>query len=108
MTFYGIDVTIVIAIERMVVYLATRQTLDTIKSNVMECLGKKVILRTNKGKRKVKVREGTIENVFPCIFTVRIDQGTDAERTMSFSYSDILTEAVEVTVIGTADAIQVS
>lgn len=108
MTFYTLGVTIVLVIERMVVDLATRQTLDSIKSNVIECLGKKVILRTNKGKRKVKVREGIIENVFPCIFTVRVDQGTDAERTISFSYSDILTESVEVTVVGMADAIQVS
>jgi uncharacterized protein Veg len=108
LTFYCYDVIIGEVDERMVIYLATRQTLDGIKSNVMECLGKKVILRTNKGKRKVKVREGIIENVFPCIFTVRVDQGTEAERTISFSYSDILTESVEVTVVGTSGVIQVS
>ncbi|MGX8796984.1 Veg family protein [Fusibacter sp. JL298sf-3] len=80
--------------------MATRQTLDGIKSNVMACLGKKVILKTDKGKRKAKVSEGVIEKAFPSVFTVRVDQGQDSERTVSYSYSDILTETVEVTLFG--------
>ncbi|MDN5352396.1 MAG: hypothetical protein PWQ12_1316 [Clostridiales bacterium] len=88
--------------------MATRQTLDEIKVCVGECLGKKVILKTNKGKRKAKTREGIIENVFPSVFTVRIDQGSGAERTIAYSYSDILTESVEVTVQGCAESIKVS
>jgi uncharacterized protein Veg len=84
----------------MVEDLATRQTLDGIKNNVMACLGKKVILKTNKGKRKATVSEGIIENAFPCVFTVRVDQGQYSERTVSFSYSDILTASVEVTLPG--------
>ena len=44
--------------------MATKQTLDDIKKNVQSCLGKRVVLRTNKGKRKSKVREGVIEDVF--------------------------------------------
>lgn len=92
----------------MVVKLATRQTLDDIKRNVQDCLGKKVILRTNKGKRKAKVREGIIQDAFPSVFTVRVDEGRDSERTVSFSYSDILTESVEVTILGTTDKIKVS
>ena len=88
--------------------MATRQTLDDIKRNVQGCLGKKVMLRTNKGKRKVKVREGIIQDAFPSVFTVRVDEGMDSERTVSFSYSDILTESVEVTIMDTSDKIKVS
>jgi len=88
--------------------MATKQTLDDIKKNVQGCLGKRVVLRTNKGKRKSKVREGVIEDVFPSVFIVRIDAGRDSERTISFSYSDILTESVEVTISGTTDRIMVS
>jgi uncharacterized protein Veg len=88
--------------------MATKQTLDDIKKNVQSCLGKRVVLRTNKGKRKSKVREGVIEDVFPSVFIVRIDAGRDSERTISFSYSDILTESVEVTISGTTDRIMVS
>ncbi len=88
--------------------MATRQTLDDIKRNVEDCLGKKVILRTNKGKRKSKVREGVIEDVFPSVFIVRVDEGNHSKRTISFSYSDILTETVEVTICGTTDRIMIS
>ena len=88
--------------------MATKQTLNDIKRNVQDCLGKRVVLRTNKGKRKSKVREGIIEDVFPSVFIVRIDAGSDSERTLSFSYSDILTESVEVTISGTTDRIMVS
>ncbi|MBS7527285.1 MAG: hypothetical protein PWP51_309 [Clostridiales bacterium] len=88
--------------------MATKQTLDDIKRNVQDCLGKRVVLRTNKGKRKAKVREGIIEDVFPSVFIVRIDAGRESERTISFSYSDILTESVEVTISGTTDRIMVS
>jgi uncharacterized protein Veg len=64
--------------------MATKQTLDDIKRNVQDCLGKRVVLRTNKGKRKAKVREGIIEDVFPSVFIVRIDAGRDSERFFLF------------------------
>lgn len=83
----------------MVIELATRETLTVIKRNVENCLGQKVSLRTNKGKRKVNVREGVIEDVFPSVFIVRIEDGLNTSRTVSYSYSDILTETVEVTLL---------
>lgn len=76
--------------------MATKQTLDGIKSDVMACLGKKVILKTNQGKRNSKISEGVVEKTFPCVFTVRVDQGQETERTVSYSYSDILTNTVEL------------
>lgn len=76
--------------------MATRRTLDVIKNDVMACLGKKVILKTNQGKRNSKISEGIIEKAFPCVFTVRVDNGQETERTVSYSYSDILTNTVEV------------
>lgn len=76
--------------------MATKHTLEGIKSNVMACLGKRVILKTNQGKRNSRVNEGVIEKVFPCVFTVRVDHGQETERTLSYSYSDILTNTVEV------------
>ena len=88
--------------------MATRQTLDEIKISVGECLGKRVVLKTNKGKRKAKTREGIIEKVFPSVFTVSIDQGNGSKRTIAYSYSDILTESVEVTVQGCTESIKVS
>jgi uncharacterized protein Veg len=76
--------------------LATKETLSIIKKNVQDCIGEKVILKTNKGRKKVLVKEGVLEEVYSNIFIVRINNGLESERTVSYSYSDVLTETVEI------------
>lgn len=76
--------------------MATKETLSIIKRNVQDCIGEKVILKTNKGRKKVLVKEGVLEEVYSNIFIVRINNGLDSERTVSYSYSDVLTETVEI------------
>jgi len=80
-------------------------TLNKIRKDVENCLGKKVLLRTNKGKRKVKVNEGVLQFAYPSVFTVKIVSGLDSDRTVSYSYSDILTETVELTICDNPDYI---
>lgn len=77
--------------------MATKETLSQLKKNVENCLGQKVVLKTNKGRKRVFVKEGVLEEVYPSIFVVRIDGGKNSERKVSYSYSDILTETVEIT-----------
>ncbi|MCK8059294.1 MULTISPECIES: Veg family protein [unclassified Fusibacter] len=77
--------------------MATRETLSEIRKTIEGCIGEKVVLRTNKGRKKVKVREGVLEEAYPNVFVVRIDDGMMSQRKVSFSYSDVLTETVEVT-----------
>ncbi len=76
--------------------MATKETLSIIKRNVRDCIGEKVILKTNKGRKKVLVKEGVLEEVYSNIFIVRINNGLESERTVSYSYSDVLTETVEI------------
>ncbi|HKL10773.1 MAG TPA: Veg family protein [Clostridia bacterium] len=76
--------------------MATKETLSIIKRNVQDCIGEKVVLKTNKGRKKVLVKEGVLEEVYSNIFIVRINNGLDSERTVSYSYSDVLTETVEI------------
>lgn len=76
--------------------MATKETLSQIKRSVQECIGEKVVLKTNKGRKKVLVKEGVLEEVYSSIFVVRINNGLDSERTVSYSYSDVLTETVEI------------
>lgn len=78
--------------------MATKETIQEIKRTVERCIGHKVILKTNKGRKKVMVREGVLEDVYPSVFVVRVDEGLQSERVVSFSYSDILTETVELSV----------
>ncbi|MBE6082119.1 MULTISPECIES: Veg family protein [Tissierellales] len=69
-----------------------------IRKDVEDCIGKKVILKANKGRKKTTVREGIIESAYPSIFVVKICNQYDNTRRVSYTYSDILTATVEITV----------
>ncbi|MDO5718299.1 MAG: Veg family protein [Tissierellia bacterium] len=70
--------------------------LSSIKAEVKENIGKKVILRADKGRKRIVTNEGIIVDAYPNIFIVRINNKFDIERTISYSYSDILTSTVEL------------
>jgi uncharacterized protein Veg len=81
-----------------VIALIEKNSLDKIRKDVEDSVGKKVILKANKGRKKVIVREGILESAYPNIFVVKISNQYDYVRRVSYSYSDILTETVEITV----------
>jgi uncharacterized protein Veg len=73
-----------------------KEVLNAIKKDIDEHIGEKVLLRANSGRRKVVVREGVLEKTYPNIFIVRIDGSDSTSRTISYSYSDILTQTVQL------------
>ncbi|CCQ93885.1 Protein veg [[Clostridium] ultunense Esp] len=75
-----------------------KNNLAKIRKNVEDCVGKKVILKANKGRKKTTIREGILEEAYPSLFVVRISNQFDSVRRVSYTYSDILTETVEVTI----------
>lgn len=81
-----------------VVTLLEKNNLAKIRKNVEDCVGKKVILKANKGRKKTTVKEGILEEAYPSLFVVRICNQFDSVRKVSYTYSDILTETVEVTI----------
>lgn len=76
--------------------MATKETLTQIRRNIEACVGKKVVLRTDKGRKKVKQHEGILVEAYPSVFVVVIDDGLCSSRKISYSYSDVLTDCVEV------------
>ncbi|MDY0236400.1 MAG: Veg family protein [Gudongella sp.] len=70
-----------------------------IKKDLEECIGMKVILKANRGRKKTTVREGVLESAYPSLFIVRISNDYDSSRTVSYTYSDVLTSTVEVTIL---------
>ena len=65
---------------------------------IERCIGERVTLFANKGRRKAVVKEGIIENSYPSIFTIRIENEFDSTRRLSFSYTDLLTKVIELVV----------
>ncbi|MDP4143473.1 MAG: Veg family protein [Bacillota bacterium] len=75
-----------------------RNVLDSIKINIESHLGEKVTLKANGGRKKVVVNSGIIEKVYPSIFVVRLEN--DTQRTVTYSYSDVLTKTVQIVFAG--------
>ena len=73
------------------------KNLDTIKRNLEANVGQKVRLRANRGRRKMIEAEGVLEQTYPKLFVVKLDK-SNAIRRLSYTYADILTETVEVTI----------
>lgn len=76
--------------------MAAKSVLDDIKHELELHVGEKIRVKANKGRKKVDEKEGILEKTYPNIFVVRIEEGHLAERRISFSYADVLTETVEL------------
>ena len=73
-----------------------KKVLSDIKQGLEPYVGQRIRLKANRGRRKVIEKVGILEQTYPNIFVVKLDEKKNAGRKMSFSYSDILTETVEL------------
>lgn len=76
-----------------------RNTIQQIRKELESCIGRRIQLKANKGRKKIVIKEGIIENAYPSIFTVSFDNELSSPRMVSYSYTDILTRTVEVKVL---------
>ncbi|HEY3369031.1 MAG TPA: Veg family protein [Symbiobacteriaceae bacterium] len=77
--------------------MAPKSILADIKKDLDSYVGEKIRLKANKGRKKILEREGVLESTYPNIFIVKLEEA-DSERRVSYSYADLLTEAVELVV----------
>ena len=74
-----------------------RNEIFYVRQEISNYIGSKVRIRAHKGRKKTVVREGVIENTYPSIFAIKLqDKRCKAERIVSFSYTDVLTHTVEL------------
>lgn len=72
--------------------------LAAIKNEIDDHIGEKVTLRANNGRRKIIISNGILEKTYTSIFVVRLED--DAQRTVTYSYSDVLTKTVQIDFAG--------
>ncbi len=70
------------------------KTLTSIKEELENHVGEKIVLRDSGGRRKVFVKNGVIEKTYNSIFVIKLDDSND--RRISYSYSDVLTKTVQI------------
>ncbi|MGI6605581.1 MAG: Veg family protein [Peptococcia bacterium] len=77
--------------------MLARQVFADIKRDLEPFVGNKIKLKANKGRKRIIEKTGVLENTYPNIFVIRLDE-KQIERRISFSYADILTDTVQLTV----------
>ncbi len=69
--------------------------LSQIKEDLESFVGMEVKLKANQGRRKIMEKDGVLEETYPKVFVVKVDDDRFPRR-ISYSYADVLTETVEI------------
>lgn len=68
-----------------------------VRNTVVNNVGRRVKIKANKGRNKVDIAEGIIAQTYPCVFLIEVEgELAESVKTMSFSYTDVLTKEVEL------------
>ena len=79
--------------------MGTKDVINKIKTDLSLNIGNKVKFAQRKGRKRRIVRSGVIEGTYPNVFVIRMDANKAVEadeRLVSYSYTDVLTRAVEL------------
>ena len=72
-----------------------RSDIANLKTDIIDKIGQKIIVKGSLGRSKAFEKEATIEKAYPNIFVVKYEEN---DRNVTYSYTDILTRTVEVEV----------
>lgn len=72
--------------------------IDKVRSSVLQQCGSKVLIQLDRGRNKVDIQEGIIQNAYPSVFTILVDDDVDGNppQLLSFSYTDIITRDIRM------------
>ena len=76
-----------------------REDIFEVKKQMDSFVGSKVKIRANKGRKRIVEKEGILQNTYPSIFVVKVqNEQQNTYRTVSYSYTDILTKNVQLSI----------
>lgn len=75
-----------------------QKDLNRVRASVLQQCGSKVKIQLDRGRNKVDILEGVIQNAYPSVFTILIDDERDENppQLLSFSYTDIITRDIRM------------
>lgn len=77
--------------------MIAKEEILLVREQVDKFIGSKVLIKANKGRKRVVVKEGVLQSTYPSIFIVKVqNEYQDSFRTVSYSYTDIITNNVEL------------
>lgn len=76
--------------------------INQIKKNIETCIGGNVTIKANTGRNRITCKTGIVEKAYQNLFVVKID---DTSKNISYNYTDLLTNMLEITSHETQDII---
>lgn len=75
--------------------------INRVRNIVTRHMGSKVRVKTNRGRHRIDIKEGVISQTYPSIFVIELEGDSQNEivKNLSFSYTDILTKDVQLSLI---------
>ncbi len=71
--------------------------ISKVRASVHQQCGNRVKIQLDRGRNKVDVQEGVIQEAYPSVFTILVDDEQDnAPQLLSFSYTDIITKDIRM------------
>lgn len=72
-----------------------------VRKAVYKIVGNQVLVKSSKGRQKFDVNKGVVKEAYPHIFRIELDSEEEGmAKTVSYTYSDILTKDVELCLCG--------
>lgn len=75
-----------------------RNDIGRVRASVLQQCGSRVLIQLDRGRNKVDVQEGVIQNAYPSVFTILVEDEIDGNppQLLSFSYTDIITREIRM------------
>lgn len=74
-----------------------REDFDRVRESVRQQCGSRVVIQLDKGRNKIDIQQGVIQEAYPSVFTILVDeQESSPSQLLSFSYTDIITKEIRM------------
>ena len=72
--------------------------ISRVRASIHQQCGRKVMIQLDRGRNKVDIQDGVIQNAYPSVFTILVKDGQEQKppQLLSFSYSDIITRDIRM------------
>ncbi|MBO6215826.1 MAG: Veg family protein [Lachnospiraceae bacterium] len=70
---------------------------DKVRASVQQQCGSHVMIQLDKGRNKIDIQKGVIQEAYPSVFTILVEDESDGpSQLLSFSYTDIITKEIRM------------
>ncbi|MCR5451295.1 MAG: Veg family protein [Lachnospiraceae bacterium] len=71
---------------------------NKVRASIREQCGSEVMIQLDRGRNKVDIQKGIIQEAYPSVFTILVDDDQEDRpaQLLSFSYTDVITKEIRM------------